>query len=712
MQNSKWSVPSGEVETLIRKISELEVSYPVIEMERLIEIGEPAVWPIIQVLDKVEGAPEPQDILPFVVILGEIRSPAARDILVKFMLDVKENIIADVACEALAKIGEPALKALENIIRENKNALARLYAYGALGYMKHPLAHKILRLQLSRDPELVHVIATSLSEYGDRADMEALYSVYRSRPDGVFNADMEDAIYLVANPAKLGPTPVEKNWQTRYRRLPAYTDAPSISALQIAAILYQEFSGNKARWPKKARERPKRELSEIISDKKYRDEESPYCPDCGEKIAHYTGVPVCSETAHNVTLIQESILRSYLEANVTTIPAALDMLDNEVEKDIREKGQSQKSTWADKMAITYATLNFFLEQKEYRIENALEQLSEIREEIKKPKIKDRRAMEKVHSDLGRFMRGKNFTSTDEANKQLKELMDKHGHRVPAAPPSNALESAQDVMYEAWDQNDKKERIRLARKALAVSPDCADAYVLLAEESAASLSEEKQLFQKGVAAGERALGREGLKKHEGHFWGVLETRPYMRARLGLAQALWEMRAYEEAISHYREMLRLNPGDNQGIRYVLVYSLAHLSKYDELADFLESKEYPDDCAPDWLYTKALICFIKTGASPEANALLGQAKRYNSHVPDYLTGRKMIPDILPDMIKAGGEDEGYCYAEKFLPIWRKVPGAIDWLNGRTGNVFSLGGADRNLPCPCGSGKKYKKCCGKTVN
>ena len=130
MQNSKWSVPSNEVEALIRKISELEVGYPVIEMERLIEIGEPAVWPIIQVLDKVEGAPEPQDILPFVVILGEIRSSAARDILIKFMLDVKENIIANVACEALAKIGEPALNTLEDIIQKNKNVLARLYAYG------------------------------------------------------------------------------------------------------------------------------------------------------------------------------------------------------------------------------------------------------------------------------------------------------------------------------------------------------------------------------------------------------------------------------------------------------------------------------------------------------------------------------------------------------------------------------------------------------
>ncbi|MFH0795892.1 MAG: hypothetical protein V2A65_02405 [Candidatus Omnitrophota bacterium] len=178
IRDSKWSVPSVEVETLIREICALEVSYPAIEMERLIEIGEPAVLPIIQVLDLVEGAPKPADELPFLVILGEIRSPAAVDILFRFMLDVENDILANIACEALAKIGEPALKLLEKIVTEDKNNLKRLYAYGALGYMKHPLSHKILCSQLTEDPELVNVIATALSEYGDRKDIEAIYSLY------------------------------------------------------------------------------------------------------------------------------------------------------------------------------------------------------------------------------------------------------------------------------------------------------------------------------------------------------------------------------------------------------------------------------------------------------------------------------------------------------------------------------------------------------
>ncbi len=71
------------------------------------------------------------------------------------------------------------------------------------------------------------------------------------------------------------------------------------------------------------------------------------------------------------------------------------------------------------------------------------------------------------------------------------------------------------------------RVDLARQALTISPDCADAYLLLAEEAASSLEEARELLERGVAAGERALGPEPFEEDVGYFWGILETRPYMR-----------------------------------------------------------------------------------------------------------------------------------------------------------------------------------------
>ena len=73
---------------------------------------------------------------------------------------------------------------------------------------------------------------------------------------------------------------------------------------------------------------------------------------------------------------------------------------------------------------------------------------------------------------------------------------------------------------------------LAREALALWPDCADAYVLLAQ-AASSLEEARELLEQGVAAGERALGRSVFVEDAGDFWLIFETRPYMRARAALA-----------------------------------------------------------------------------------------------------------------------------------------------------------------------------------
>ena len=118
---------------------------------------------------------------------------------------------------------------------------------------------------------------------------------------------------------------------------------------------------------------------------------------------------------------------------------------------------------------------------------------------------------------------------------------------------DAVAKAQDVMYEAWERTTSHSRIALAHKALAISPLCADAYNLLAEEAAGSVQEARALYVKGMEAAELALGAQGFKEYAGHFWGFLETRPYMRARAGLAIALIKLGDEDAAVEHFRAML---------------------------------------------------------------------------------------------------------------------------------------------------------------
>ena len=238
--------------------------------------------------------------------------------------------------------------------------------------------------------------------------------------------------------------------------------------------------------------------------------------------------------------------------------------------------------------------------------------------------------------------------------------------------------AQELMYVAWDEQNPAKRINLAHQAIAISPNCADAYVLLAEEEADTLGRALDFYQQGVKAGEQALGETFFAENEGYFWGILETRPYMRARAGLANTLWDLRKKDEALAHYREMLRLNPGDNQGIRYSLLILLLELNRKDEVDDLLD--EYEDEWSSEWRYTRVLRIFQIEGDSISAREALEEAQEQNPHVPDYLTGATRIPKRMPEMISLGRESEAASYASSHLNFWRKTRGAVDWLKEQT--------------------------------
>jgi len=236
-----------------------------------------------------------------------------------------------------------------------------------------------------------------------------------------------------------------------------------------------------------------------------------------------------------------------------------------------------------------------------------------------------------------------------------------------------MQEAQEVMYQAWETQNPGRRIALAHKALSISPDCADAYVLLAEEEADTVGRALDFYKQGVEAGERALSQR-WDELVGNFWSVIETRPYMRARHGLADTLWRLGRREEAASHLQEMLRLNPSDNQGVRYLLVDLLFQLDRDAEVLELLG--KYRGDWSATWHYTRALLEFRHGGATAKANKALKSALRQNPHVPPYLTGQKRVPNRLPDYIGMGDENEAVAYAADHLNHWRRTEGAVNWL------------------------------------
>jgi tetratricopeptide (TPR) repeat protein len=233
--------------------------------------------------------------------------------------------------------------------------------------------------------------------------------------------------------------------------------------------------------------------------------------------------------------------------------------------------------------------------------------------------------------------------------------------------------AEDLVYEAWEAAGER-RVALAREALALWPDCADAYVLLAQ-AASSLEGARELLERGVAAGERALGRRVFREEVGDFWLIFETRPYMRARAALAVTLWRLGRREEAVEHQRELLRLNPRDNQMLRYRHAHWLLELEVYNELEALFAV--YAEDRVPGFVYAKGLAAFrCRGGDDAGARRLRAEARELNPHIPVYLTGRKKLPVPRPAYTVFGEESEAVDYAAGGGELWASVPGALAWL------------------------------------
>lgn len=239
----------------------------------------------------------------------------------------------------------------------------------------------------------------------------------------------------------------------------------------------------------------------------------------------------------------------------------------------------------------------------------------------------------------------------------------------------ALDRAKEVYFAACDAPNAKKRIALATKAIEISPLCADAFVLLAEHEQWASEKQLALYKTALGAGEKALG-ESFEDLAGEFWGFIETRPYMRAKLGLAICLWERNERAEGLRHLREMLKLNPNDNQGVRSILAAYLLEERLHDELAALF--KTYKNDNSANFGFSRSLLAFRLHGDSAKSRKALAAAVEQNKYVRLYVAGQKKLPKTLPPYYSWGDDSEAIHYAANFQKGWDQTPGAIEWLRG----------------------------------
>ncbi|MBT2687139.1 SEC-C domain-containing protein [Bacillus sp. ISL-47] len=304
------------------------------------------------------------------------------------------------------------------------------------------------------------------------------------------------------------------------------------------------------------------------------------------------------------------------------------------------------------------------------VEDTIRQLIESSNVEEVPPVQSHNlAMESEMHDIVKEIQELGLTDMEEINDYMEKRVNEPG---PKRNTSQSKEDkAQDLIYAAMEESGKK-RVQLAEQALELNPNHPDAYNILGEE-ASSITAALTLFEKGVKLGREELGQDFFKQNKGYFWGLIETRPYMRAAANFAAALEGAGRIKDAISQYEELLELNPDDNQGIRDLLFSAYCADGQLKKAQKLL--KQYEETTAEN-AYNQVLLELLANGFTAKADKLLKEAKRSNKYVVDYLTGKKKLPAELPDYYGFGDQNEAMIIAGLKKHLWDKISGVKEWL------------------------------------
>jgi tetratricopeptide (TPR) repeat protein len=137
------------------------------------------------------------------------------------------------------------------------------------------------------------------------------------------------------------------------------------------------------------------------------------------------------------------------------------------------------------------------------------------------------------------------------------------HLTPVT--NRAADDSFDGGMEHWWAGDRRRALKSFRRALELDPQHADAHnhLGIAALEARKLKAAEQHFRAAIDSGTRHLERDGAEVH----WGFIENRPYLRGLANLARVLAERKNWAEALAIHKQMLKLNPNDNQGVRYLI-------------------------------------------------------------------------------------------------------------------------------------------------
>lgn len=299
--------------------------------------------------------------------------------------------------------------------------------------------------------------------------------------------------------------------------------------------------------------------------------------------------------------------------------------------------------------------------------------------------------------IQRLAEGQDFKSEEDFRRFMEEnLVGKTPEELAAmlehSPPRTPDDEADLLLSKLPHDPPPDEAVNAARRALEISEHCVTAWLILASHERSAVRA-FDLIEQGIARGRERFAERiaDLRPGDG-LWGWIEARDFMRLLNEKARLQELLGDYGAALATYEEMLRLNPGDNQGVRGDLLRLLVVERRIEEARALL--KRYPNDADTVMAWGDAFVSIIETidltgyrlpdtpppefdvspqaflkSLGPEFAAASRATKRaveLNPYVPLFFAKAGLMEVVVEDMVIFGGPYEAVSYLRKWGALW----------------------------------------------
>ncbi len=294
-----------------------------------------------------------------------------------------------------------------------------------------------------------------------------------------------------------------------------------------------------------------------------------------------------------------------------------------------------------------------------------------------------RETEKVFRELKKYLGDKEFDSEEDFEKAVQEFMNMFNTGLDE--PEKKEKDAWDYLDMAYESDNEEDALKYAKKALMLDKNCLDADVMIAELTTETNEELKRKYEKLIGKAEKHLKEEKVWADEniGIFWGIHETRPYMRLRYSYMHLLLSMGKYRKAIKECEDLLVLSENDNLGVRYTLI---SLYSFFEDETNAMKLYDKFDKEASAHMLLPIIALYYKLDNYKKAETYLKKLSEVNDGLEEFFCNYG-TGDLLDDpevekainlgMYRPGSKEELVIAVMDSIFLYKTNEGFLSWIS-----------------------------------